>query len=53
MKVCTKAHLSESFGSVPKGALFEDDHEVVAETPGAFKPVKGSAPSDADEEGDD
>jgi hypothetical protein len=53
VKVCTKAHVSASFGAVPKGALFEDDHEVVTESPDAFKPVKSSAPSDADAEGGD
>lgn len=39
MKVCTKAHLSESFGEVPAGALFDDDAPAVAETPDAFRNV--------------
>ena len=40
MKVCKKAHVSPSFGEVPVGALFEDDHDVVTANPSAFKPVK-------------
>ena len=43
MKVCTKAHRSESFGEVPKGALFDDDAPAVFETPSAFKTVKDTA----------
>ena len=37
MKVCKKAHVSESFGEVPVGSLWDDDAEVVAENPKNFK----------------
>lgn len=57
MKVCSKAHDSRAFGQVPRGSLWEADHEVVAENPGCFKNVKGSASplddeADQSEEGD-
>ena len=37
MKVCKKAHVSESFGEVPVGSRWDDDAEVVAENPKNFK----------------
>lgn len=37
MKVCKKAHASESFGEVPVGSLWDDDSEVVAENPKNFR----------------
>lgn len=49
MKVCKKDHVSSSFGHVPVGALFEDDHEVVAENPKHFK-AEGVTPSADDTE---
>ena len=42
MKVCTKDHQSESFGHVPKGSLWDDDAEVVAENPKHFKADKAT-----------
>lgn len=53
MKICIKAHVSELFGPVPRGSLWESDHEVVADNPVCFRAVKGDPPlpdDDDDEE---
>lgn len=46
MKVCKKAHVSESFGEVPVGSLWDDDSEVVAENPKNFKSEATAADDD-------
>ena len=40
-RICTKDHVSESFGQVPKGSLWDDD-AVVAENPKNFKAEKAA-----------
>ena len=43
MKVCKRTHHSEAFGGeVPAGSLWENDHDVVAETPSAFGNVRAA-----------
>jgi hypothetical protein len=41
-RICTKDHVSESFGQVPKGSLWDDDADVVAENPKNFKADKAT-----------
>ena len=41
-RICTKDHVSESFGQVPKGSLWDDDDAVVAENPKNFKAEKAA-----------
>jgi len=54
MRVCVKAHRNESFGEVPYGSLWEDDHEVVAADPRAFRVVRaGKGEIDEDDEVED